>query len=297
MNQIYMLCNISRQAHQQSIKRMLDQAEKEVIYIRLMCQTREIHPGMGLRTIYDMVKPDGIGRDAFISLGLREGFRIKVIDNKIRTTKSIKTHRYRNLLVERKFTDVNHLWTSDITYLLILGVVYYLVLIMDVYSRRIIGYNLSNNMKAENNYNALKMAINFRGINDYQNQLIHHSDKGSQYASDLYTETLESYRIRISMCDDVYENTHIERVHETIKNQYLERMNINNERQLYKAMDEIIYKYNYLRPHQSLNKMTPAEFEEYIKNISLNDRKKIKIYTTNKPQNQVDPNQLIINFS
>lgn len=292
-----MLCNISRQAHQQSIKRMLDQAEKEVIYIRLMCQTREIHPGMGLRTIYDMVKPDGIGRDAFISLGLREGFRIKVIDNKIRTTKSIKTHRYRNLLVERKFTDVNHLWTSDITYLLILGVVYYLVLIMDVYSRRIIGYNLSNNMKAENNYNALKMAINFRGINDYQNQLIHHSDKGSQYASDLYTETLESYRIRISMCDDVYENTHIERVHETIKNQYLERMNINNERQLYKAMDEIIYKYNYLRPHQSLNKMTPAEFEEYIKNISLNDRKKIKIYTTNKPQNQVDPNQLIINFS
>ncbi len=63
-----------------------------------MAQTREMHPGMGLRTMYDMLQPDGIGRDAFIVLGLREGYRLKIIENKTRTTYSTKSHRYSNLL-------------------------------------------------------------------------------------------------------------------------------------------------------------------------------------------------------
>ena len=187
MNQVYLLCNISRQAHQQAISRQLNQKEKEVIYIRLMEQTREIHPGMGLRTMYEMLEPDSIGRDAFIALGLSEGFRLKAIENKVRTTYSIKSHRYTNLLSGIKFTDVNQIWSSDITYYLCLEKVYYIVFIMDVYSRRIIGYSVSDNMRAENNFNALKMALRLRGVSIYHNQLIHHSDKGSQYASDLYT--------------------------------------------------------------------------------------------------------------
>lgn len=300
MNQVYMLCNVSRQSHQQVINRLLRQGEKEVIYVRLMYQVREIHPGMGLRTIYDMVSPDGIGRDAFIVLGLREGFRLKVIEKKIRTTYSVKAHRYTNLLKKRQFTDVNQIWSSDITYLLMLGTVYYLAVIMDVYSRRIIGYCLSNNMKAENNYNALKMALTLRDIDDYKSQLIHHSDKGSQYASDLYTDTLSNYNIDISMCDEVYENTHIERVHDTIKNQYLERMTIKNEQELIQAVDLTIYRYNYLRPHQSLGKIPPVDYEINLKSIPNERRKKMEIFTNDTSKilpNQPDKNQLTLEFN
>ena len=86
MKEIYLSCNISKQAHHQALKRMINQQEKEVIYIRLMEHTREIHPGMGLRIMYEMPEPDGIGRDAFIALGLREGFRLKAMEKQTRTT-------------------------------------------------------------------------------------------------------------------------------------------------------------------------------------------------------------------
>lgn len=297
MNEVYLLCNISRQAHQQAMERILNQNEKEVIYIRLMEQTREIHPGMGLRSMYQMLEPDSIGRDAFVALGLREGFRLKAVEKKIRTTYSVKAHRYTNLLSELKFTDVNQIWSSDITYLICLGKVYYLVIIMDVYSRRIIGYNFADNMRAENNFNALKMALTLRGINNYQEQLIHHSDKGSQYASDLYTQTLDDHHIRISMCDEVYENTHIERVHDTIKNQYLNRMHITSEKNLKKKIEQVIYRYNFKRPHQSLDKKTPVEFEESLSEIPKEKRKKLEIFTIKKSTDQPDPNQLKIVFN
>lgn len=166
MKRIYLLCNVSKQAHHQAVLRIKRQTENQDIYVRLMDQTREIHPGMGLRTMYDLLQPDGIGRDAFIALGLQQGFRLKAVEKQTRTTQSIKSHRYRNLLGEKKFTDVNQLWSSDITYVFCLGRFYYLVLLMDVYSRRIIGYSVADNMRAENNLHALKMALNLRGIDD-----------------------------------------------------------------------------------------------------------------------------------
>jgi putative transposase len=295
MKEVYLLCGLSKQAHHKAIKRQVGELEKQYVYIRLMHQTREIHPGMGLRTMYDMLQPEGIGRDAFIALGLCEGFRLMAVEKFVRTTYSIRS-RYRNLLSSKWFTDVNQLWSSDITYFYCLGRFYYLVLIMDVYSRRIIGFNLADNMRAENNLKALKMALNVRGLSNYHNKLIHHSDKGSQYVSDVYTETLQDHNIQISMCDEVYENTHIERVNDTIKNQYLNRMCISTEQQLYDKVVEVIDTYNYKRPHQSLSRLTPIDFEAFIKNIPKEKRNKMEIYTINKMEKQ-DPNQLELKFN
>jgi hypothetical protein len=129
MNQVYLLCGISKQAHHQGELRIRKQLENQEIYLRLMEQTREIHPGMGLRTMYDMLQPDGIGRDAFVALGLQQGFRLKAVEKQTRTTYSIKSRRYRNLLGGRKFTGVNQLWSSDITYVFCLDRFYYLSLI------------------------------------------------------------------------------------------------------------------------------------------------------------------------
>lgn len=290
------MCDLTKQAHHQAMERLVRQEEKAKTYLGLMIETRGIHPGMGLRTIYEMHQPEGIGRDQFIALGLQEGFRLKAVEKFVRTTYSVKSNRYRNLLVGKQFTDVNQVWSSDITYLYCLDRFYYIVMIMDVYSRRIVGYSVADNMRAENTLAALKMALALRGTSNYNHRLIHHSDKGSQYVSDIYTDTLQDYGIEISMCDEVYENTHIERLNDTIKNQYLNRRNISNERQLKGEVVRTMETYNTKRPHQSLNDMTPIAFEAYLKTIPMEQRPKMEIYTSTKIDPQ-DPNQLNISFN
>ena len=279
MTAVLKLCGISRQAHFQSMLRSLKEAEKAVLYIRMMEQAREIHPGMGLRTMYEMLHPEGIGRDAFIALGLQEGFRLKNVEKQTRTTYSVKSNRYSNLLGEIEFTDINQLWSSDITYFLCQYQFFYIVFIMDVYSRRILGFNVADNMRAENNVAALQMALKTRSIKKYQQQLIHHSDKGGQYVSDVYTQLLEEYEIRISMCNEVYENTHIERVNDTIKNQYLNRMEINSRQELNERLGEAIKAYNESRPHQSLKMLSPVQYENRLIHIEKEKRNKMTIYT------------------
>lgn len=281
MNAIYKLCRISRQAHQQSMQRSLNESEKAYLYVRQMEDVRQEHPGMGLRTIYELLQPEGIGRDAFVALGLREGFRLKTVEKYTRTTYSVKSSRYGNLLGDLSFNDINRVWSSDITYYYFEGRFYYIVLLMDVYSRRIIGYSIADNMRAENNLNSLQMGLKIRGISNYNKTLIHHSDRGTQYASDSYTNLLENKGIQISMCKEVYENTHIERLNGTIKNQYLNRWNIHNLKELKSKLKETIYSYNHTRPHSSLNKLSPIQFEEKLKKMSLNDRFNMKIFTTN----------------
>jgi hypothetical protein len=113
MNDVFTVCGISRQAHHQALQRHLQEEQKAVLYVRLMEQVREIHPGMGLKTMYDMAQPEGIGRDAFIALGLQEGFRLKTIEKQTRTTYSVKSHRYNNLLGDVEFSGINQLWSSE----------------------------------------------------------------------------------------------------------------------------------------------------------------------------------------
>lgn len=279
MKEIYALCGIRKQSHYKAIKIEQRTIEKESLYVGFILQIREIHPGMGLRTIYERYEPQGIGRDAFIELGLRNGFRLKAVHRSVRTTFSVKSNRYRNLLEGKRFTDVNQIWTSDITYFKIGEKTYYIVLIMDVYSRRIIGYSVADNMRAEQNIKALQMALDLREIDHYNNELIHHSDKGSQYISNDYTDLLNDFGIQISMCNIVYENAHIERVNGVIKNQYLHRWKINSYMQLSKKLEKAIWAYNFEKPHSKLGKLSPVEFEESLKELSVEKREELIIYT------------------
>ena len=292
MNDVFALCGISRQAHYQGIQRFVEEKQKEELYIRMMVQVREIHPGMGIRTMYEMLQPEGIGRDAFVALGLQEGFRLKSVEKKTRTTYSIKSNRYGNLLGGEEFTGINQVWSSDITYLYCLDRTFYIVLIMDLYSRRIVGYSVADNMRAENNVYAMEMALQLRGIEKYGNSLIHHSDKGTQYACNEYTQLTENYEIRISMCDEVYENTHIERVNGTIKNDYLNRMVISNRKQLDVKVADAITAYNESRPHQALDYMSPVAYENHLSGIEKSKRKKMTIYTIKKDDKSAHPEQL-----
>ncbi len=255
---LYLLTGITKQGLLQALRRLEEEWAKEPLYIGLIAEVREIHPGMGLRTIYEQFEPVDIGRDAFIALGIREGFRLRAPENPQITTRAIKNRRYPNLLEGKRFTDVNQLWSSDLFYFPFLGRHYYGVLIMDVYSRRIVGWSMADNMRAENNMRALQRALTIRGVSNYGGQLIHHSDRGSQYVSDEYTETLLRQGIRISMCREVLENAHIERLNGTIKNVYLNRWAIQTEPQLFERMEMAVNNYNN-RKHHTL-KMTPIQF-------------------------------------
>lgn len=287
---LYLLCGLSKQAHAQAVARERLINNKRLCYIGLMYEVRVLHPGMGLRKMYEQFKPEGIGRDAFISLGLEEGLRLRVVSNPTRTTWSSKRYSYPNLLVDQKFTNVNQVWSSDITYFSIDGKHYYIVLIMDVYSRKIVGYSVDDHMRASNNINALEQALNLRGITDYKQQLIHHSDRGSQYISEDYTSLLSEFGIRISMCKEVLENAHIERVNGTIKNEYLNRWEITSFRSLKRRLKEAVNNYNN-RIHRGIHNRTPNEYEAYIKTIPLEQREEICIFT-GIPISKKNTNQL-----
>jgi len=295
MKALYAHCQISKQGHYQMLARQLAWQEKEALFLRLILQIREIHPAMGLRTMYEFYQPEGIGRDAFISIGLRYGLRTKSFHNETRTTFASPYSRYANLLKDVVVDQVNQVWTSDITYFRIEDRFVYIVFIMDVYSRTIVGYCVSENMRAENNLLALKMAMKNRKTFDYKRQLIHHSDRGSQYVSDLYTGALSDANIRISMCQSVYENAHVERVNGTIKNQYLMHWNINSFARMKKMLKRAVDTYNLKKPHDALEKVTPVDFEKHISMIKKQDRPQMRIWTenTNSFKNE---NQYIIPF-
>lgn len=296
MEDIYITASISRQGHYKALERERTWEDKIVFYTNFIYEVRSIHPGMGLRAIYEQHQPEEIGRDAFIALGLSQGFRLRAISNPKRTTYSIKTTRYKNLLVNKKVTGINQVWVSDLFYFQISEKHYYVVLIMDVYSRRIVGYNAADNMRAENTVKALQMALKNRVTKDYKNQLVHHSDRGSQYFSNIYTDLLEDRNIRISMCQNVLENAHCERANGTIKNTYLARKNIRNFPQLKTKLRASIWAYNFDRHHTSLQpRMTPVDFETYIKELPTKKRPKMSIFTY---ANQIsdNPRQLEFDF-
>lgn len=294
MLELYCMCNITKQGHHQQVLRELKWSEKEHLIVGLIIQIREIHPTMGLKTMYEFYKPEAVGRDAFISIGIYYGFRIKIIKNTTRTTFSSPFSRYKNLLVDKVLIDINQLWTSDITYFKVGDIFYYIVFIMDVYSRKIVGYSASDNMRAENNIEALRMAYRCRKLYTYQN-LIHHSDRGGQYIDQEYVDLLTVAKIQISMCDNVLENAHIERVNGIIKNDYLKHWNITSLKELKENLKRAVNTYNQERPHSSIGKIPPDSFEQEIKELEESKRLKLPIWTENVTRNII-PNQCIIQF-
>jgi len=296
MKEVYQLCGVSKQAHNQALKRLAQIVDKTAYYIGFIYKIRECHPGMGLRMMYEQFNPEGIGRDQFIALGLSAGLRLRKIRNAIKTTRSVKNNRYSNLLVGKRFTDVNQIWVSDIFYFSVNGIHQYVVLLMDAYSRRIVGYSAADNMRAINNIKALKMALKLRGVENYNEELIHHSDRGSQYISDDYTNLLDEYGIQISMCSNVLENAHMERANGTIKNDYLARWVIKHPKNLPRWLKKAIKGYNnrihHAHKYNGLPKMTPIQFENYIKELAIEDRPVLKIFTYASPKNLKDNRQL-----
>lgn len=239
---------------------------------------RHDHPEMGCRKIALILKQPGFGRDKTETVLVASGFKVKYRPNYTRTTHSVRLSRFNNLIEGLVVKDINKVVQTDITYLWVKDRFYYLVFIIDVYSRSIVGYHGSCSLEAEANVKALQMMIALRGKHNVRG-LIHHSDKGSQYHCEKYLGMLKDNGIKISMCNAAWENAYTERINRTIKHEYLRHRSIDSLATLQKEMDRAVRLYNQNRPHWSLlQQMTPAGFEQYVNKLPKAKHPEMIIY-------------------
>jgi transposase InsO family protein len=171
---------------------------------------------------------------------------------------------YPNLARDIVLTGVDQLWRADITYVRLREEFVFLAVILDAYSRRVIGWALDRTMEDELTLAALQMAIKRRNI---QPGLVHHSDRGSQYASNDYTDLLKSRGIEISMSrkGNPWDNAACESFMKTLKYEQVLRNEYRDLAEARASIVEFLEKvYNQKRLHSALGYMPPVEFEAQI---------------------------------
>ncbi len=245
----------------------MNEMEKYAFLEVIVNQIRYEHPTMAIKSMYELIKPAGMGRDKFIAycneLGLNQAKRFKPI----RTTDSSGVIRFENRLINLSITRVNQVWSSDITYYQIGENVFYLTFVLDNYSRMILGWSVSESLRTENTtLPALKMAIKSRKEVNLKG-LILHSDGGGQYYAKIFLEFTMKYGIINSMCEYAYENGKAERINGIIKNSYLRHWKCNNLNDLNKNVDRACTNYNKEKPHKALKKLSPLVFERNLINL------------------------------
>ncbi|OYQ50367.1 IS3 family transposase [Flavobacterium aurantiibacter] len=272
MNQLYRAMGISKQAVHQYSKREAVFSDNVRILMHRAEELRKKHPGCGVEKMYAALKPDFIGRDRFVETFMDLGFRLKRKRNFKRTTYA-GSIRYSNLIKGLYVDKPSSVWQSDITYIYAKDKFYYAVFIIDVYTKKIVGYKVSNHMRATANTAALQMALSTN-----KPPLIHHSDRGSQYTCKEYIKILKDNQCQISMSLTAPDNAYAERINRTIKEEYIQYWKPQSFEQLKKYIDKAVYNYNHNRPHEHLNKLTPVEFERKWNNNQLKFKPSFTIF-------------------
>lgn len=275
MESLYQAVGISRQGfHQHRRAKQLNELRLDQVLARVR-DYREEHPRMGARPLYlimsrhhqDRLLLSRLGRDKFEESLITNGLGVDPIRVFHRTTYA-GAFRFPNLCEGLEIKAINSIWISDLTYYRLLDGWAYLTFILDLYSRRCLGYALGQTMEAEQTtIKALNMALKTRAITNFNGQLIFHSDGGGQYLDKQFLGLIKQYGMVSSMAEIVYENPHVERFHSTAKNQYLIPWGVNSVDKLKKMLPRFIKIYNEVKPHRSLKGKTPLAFEHFIQQI------------------------------
>jgi transposase InsO family protein len=171
---------------------------------------------------------------------------------------------YSNLAKDMRLTGINQLWVADITYIRLAVEFVYLAVIVDACSRSCVGWALQRSLEAALVLEALRMALRRRHPAP---GLVHHSDRGVQYASRDYTQVLEQRSIRISMSrgGNVYDNSLAESFIKTLKYEEVYRTEYQNLEEAKASMQQFLEKiYNQKRLHSALGYRPPREFEKSL---------------------------------
>jgi transposase InsO family protein len=221
----------------------------------------------GTRKLQRMLAPMGhkIGRDRLFDLLRAQS--LLITRKRERPYSTMSWHRYHkhpNLIKDMQITAPNQVYVSDITYLPGLErTYYYLALITDAFSRKIVGYDLSESLTVDGSLRALNLAL--KPLEGDVN-LIHHSDRGLQYCALAYTHRLEKRGISISMTeqDHVYENALAERVNGILKQEFLLDRPMPSLAYAKKQVRQAIHIYNHERLHMSIDWKTPHEIHQSL---------------------------------
>ena len=266
------LLGVSKQAYYQYDEDAVHaKAAREEFAIQYVMEARKEDPGMGGKKLWYMYQKEfhsdnPIGRDRFCRIIDEQGLKVRRRTRKPRTTDS--THglpTYPNLIKDFIPTSEDQLWVSDITYIAITEDEYhyhfcYLSLILDAYTEEIVGWSVGPTLDTDYPMEALKMALR-RIEKKGEVNLIHHSDRGCQYACREYVGMLRGRGIRVSMTEsrDPKDNAQAERVNNTIKNELLKGKVFRNITEVVAAVARAVDFYNNRRPHMSIGMKTPAE--------------------------------------
>jgi putative transposase len=264
LRELCRLLGFSRQAYYQYHKSLTKQVLQEDLVIRQVLYHRVLQPQAGGCKLHEMMVPfmeeHGIamGRDLLFDLLRENGLLIRKRRGRkpITTDSSHWLRKYPDLIRNIVLSHADELWVSDITYIRLpkrrFG---YLSLVTDAYSRKLVGFCMNHDLSAAGPVNALKMALKGR---TGTGPLIHHSDRGSQYCSDVYVNLLKGSALSISMTQsgNPRDNAIAERVNGILKGELLEEV-YPNIKQAQQAVVIAIDIYNRLRPHSSVDMMTP----------------------------------------
>ncbi len=240
-------------------------------------ELRVAHPGCGVEKMYYTLRPDFIGRDRFIEVFMGLGYRLKRKKNYRVTTRRGPWY-YPNLIEGLKINKASEVRQSDITHIRLKDRFYYAVFIIDVYTKEVVGYSITDHMRATANVHALKMALR-----DHDPPGIHHSDRGSRYIYEGYLKLLDQNGIKPSMGKIAQENAYAEGINGTIKNEFIEHWKPQTFRQLKCMTARAVHYYNHVRPHNNLSKKTPKEFINQLSDLPQKQGKPITIFEYQKP--------------
>ena len=233
------------------------------------------YPSYGYRRITAELRDNGItaNHKRVLRIMHQEGLLCKK-KKRYRITTTDSNHYlpvYSNLAKDIKPTQPNQLWVADITYIHLMNCFVYLAVVLDVFSRKCIGWCLDRRLDAQIAINALNMAVARRKSIGFSN-LIHHSDQGVQYASIEYTDMLDDLRIQISMSrrGNPYDNAFAESFMKTLKAEEVDMNEYETLADAYVNIQRFIEKvYNKKRLHSSLGYMSPEKFEQEALNSCL----------------------------
>jgi len=277
MKDLYLIAGVSKQALWKHKKRSLYKDSVTTHAVRIMTDIRKRHKRMSCRKMYYASSETlPVGRDIFEQIGFRNGFKVKVKRNAIKTTCGQRVEVYPNLIAGLVLNNINQVWQSDIIYIAIAGKHSYGFTIIDVYSRKLLAVHIAKQMTADELLKAVKKAFESRAGTHLQGCIIH-SDRGSQYISGEYKQIIRQNKMQLSMCKMPQENAYAERVQGTIKNEYMYEEQL-TQQNIQRIANRTIKYYNEERPHNVLGNKTPTAFEKMITKMVKNTRPQMQLH-------------------
>ena len=274
VNRLCTLAGVTRQAfYKRDEDALLARLAVEQFVVQYVLEVRVKDPKIGMDKLWRMYSgrfPEEyrVGRDVFRSILHERGLNLRRRPRATRTTDSRHNlPTYPNLVKSVIPMRPNHIWVSDITYIEIQDSgspsgyrFVFLTIVMDAYSKRILGWYVAPTLEAAYSIKALEMATKTLP-EGFDGTLIHHSDRGTQYASAGYIKVLNANRIVPSMTEDgnPKDNAMAERVNNTVKNELLHGQTFTSIKQAAVAVRKAVKFYNEERPHSSIDMLTPNQ--------------------------------------